>query len=141
MAYKIKCICTSIDEFSFNNNKINKFMSNKIIQSLNPENDNFIDNIIVLYKNNNTKILKSLEIFCNRLLSKEEFEDYLIEMYNCGFCSNDNINISFININNNKTIYNLDFNCLRNQPIKPYKYKKNKSTYIISTIYTKTISL
>jgi hypothetical protein len=139
MAYKIKCICTSIKEFSFNNNKIDKYISNEIIQSLNPENDDFIDNIIVLYKNNNKTTLKTLEIFCNRLLSKEEFEDYLIEMYNCGFCSKYNINIAFININNNEIIYNLDFNCLRNQTIKPYKYKKNMSTYIVSTIYTKTI--
>lgn len=139
MAYKIKCICTSIEEFTFNNNKINKYISNEIIQSLNPENDNFIDNIIVVYKNNNMTTFKSLEIFCNRLLSKEEFEDYLIEMANCGFCSKHNIHIAFININNNEIIYNLDFNCLRNQTIKPYKYKKNKSTYSISTIYTKTI--
>ena len=50
MLYKIKINCTDKNNLSFNNKKINENIYNEIKNKLNPNNDNFIDKIIILYK-------------------------------------------------------------------------------------------
>ena len=52
MSYKIKVYCTSKEQFSFNNKKINISIANKINNSIKPCDDDNIDRIDILYKYN-----------------------------------------------------------------------------------------
>ena len=50
--YKIRINCTTLEELSFNNKKINEEIYNDINIKLSPYNIKYIDSIIILYKTN-----------------------------------------------------------------------------------------
>ena len=141
MLYKIKIVCTSKYDLSFNRCKINRFIYDTITNTLNPCENNFINNIIVLYKSSNKyKIInfidKSLEIICNTRLTEEQFIQYIKKMHNCGFQSWNNVIVEFIDITNNEIIYKYTFNLLEPLEIKQRNNKfKNKSSYHIDRLF------
>ena len=141
MLYKIKIVCTSDYDLSFNCCKINRFIYDTIINKLNPCENDFINNIIVLYKSSNKYniqnfIDKSLEIFCNIRLTEEQFIKYIKKMHNCGFQSWNNVKVEFIDITNNEIIYKYTFNLLEPLEIKQCTNKfKNKSSYHIDRLF------
>ena len=137
MSYKIKILCTQLNDLSFNEYKINEKLTNKINELLKPEETDFIDNIIVLYKKNDSIIIKSLEFFCNREITKKELEDYLIDMYNCGFKSKNDVNVDLINTKTNDILLRIGYDTFIHKKIKPYTKQKNNSSYTIHKIYNK----
>ena len=85
--YKIKINCTSIDNLSFDNKKINKKQYNKIHSILQPNNFEYIDSIVILHKKFIEKgfITKTIEFFCNKELSLITFLDFIQKLKYCGF--------------------------------------------------------
>ena len=74
--YKIKIDCTSINNLSFDNKKINKKQYFKIHNLLNPNIFEYIDSIIILHKKFKNITIKTLEFLCNRELDLVEFLYY-----------------------------------------------------------------
>jgi hypothetical protein len=142
MSYKIKIFCTSINELSLNDEGINRSIYDEIIYSLCPEDDDFIDKIMILYKyskrhNIENFVVKSLEIICNTRLTKKQFIEYIKKMHDCGFKSKNNAIIEFINMENYETIYKYKFELIKSIEIKPRDGNyKNKSSYSVDTVYS-----
>jgi len=90
-----------------------------------------------IYKCHN-RIIKTIEFICNRILTENEFKEFINKMKLSKFESKNNkLNIQFIEIATNEVIYNLLFNsCNKPIPIE-YFHKKNMSEYIQHTIYKK----
>jgi hypothetical protein len=143
MSYKIKIFCTSIDELSFNGSRINRSIYDIIIHSLYPKEDDFIDKIMILYKNSKRHdiknfVVKSLEIICNTKLTEKQFIEYIEKMHDCGFrsCKNDVV-VEFIDIEDYKTIYKYSFNFMEPVKIKQRnRHYKNNSSYYVDTFYS-----
>ena len=142
MLYKIKIFCTNINELSFTGCRINRSNYDNIIYILNPEEDDFINKIIILYKYSKRHdienfVVKSLEIICNTELTENQFIEYIEKMHDCGFESKNNVTVEFINIEDNKTIYKYSFNSMEPVRIIPRNGQyKNNSSYTVSTIYS-----
>ena len=139
MLYKIKINCTDKNNLSFNNKKINENIYNEIKNKLNPNNDNFIDKIIILYKYPNKYsyfCVKSLEIICNIKLTEDQFIKYIKKMKNCGFYSINDYIIEFIDLTSYNTIYKYKFDSMISENIEPRNNTyKNNSVYYTYTIY------
>lgn len=140
MSYKIKIFCTDFRDLAFNNKSINYLIRDELINSFYPEEDDFIDRILIVYKKKINKfIVKSLEIFFTEKLTIYEFEEYLIQMYNNGFRSINNIEVDFINTENNEILYKLSFNDLISLNIdKRNKKYINNSSYAVSKLYIRS---
>jgi hypothetical protein len=142
--YKIRINCTSEEQLSFDDNKITKYIYDRIHIVLQPDNIDYINDIIILHKNNVDFTLKSLEFICKININEEQFIKFIEHMKNIGFYSDSNSNIQFIdNIGN--IIFNYKFNSIeKKSPIqnklnKSNKHKKNKSNYSQQYLYKKLI--
>lgn len=148
MLYKIKINCTSINDLSFNDSllydsRINRSIYYNIIYNLYPEEDDFINKIMIVYKKfirHNIKnfVVKSLEIICNTKLTENQFIKYIEKMHDCGFESKNNTMVEFINMENYETIYKYSFNSMKPGKIiaRTGNYKNN-SSYSVYTVYSK----
>jgi hypothetical protein len=151
--YKIRIFCTSKEDLTFEHPKNERPISNirpckntdiKIHPELKPKNIDYVDAITILYRTISQKIptkLKiryyfelsthaSLEYECNRKITELEFQEFIDKMRSCGYYSENNNEIQFINVENGKIIYNYDFNL--NNPkdfVQRKRNKENKSTY------------
>lgn len=141
MLYKIKIVCTSINDLSFNGYRINRSIYDNMIYHLYPNEEDFINKIIILYKyskrhNVENFVDKSLEIICNTKLTENKFIEYIEKMHDCGFQSYNNAIVEFINMENYETIYKYSFNLMEPVRIKPRNGKyKNNSSYSVDTVY------
>ena len=109
--YKIKIYCTSKAELLLNNYPINNDSKQDINNCLQPDDDDRINEMCILYKqqkkdkrqkniDNINYTIKCLEIFCNTLFSKSDFISYIKYMHETGFTSIKN-NIYFIDNQSN----------------------------------------
>ena len=136
--YKIKIYCTSRNELTLNNRSIPKCTSIYLQHYLQPNYYTYINEICILSKTviNSTITIISLEIFCNRLISNNEFVNFIYNMYWNGFNSYGN-KIEFINNRINKIIYRYDFVTIQRLPISNWQPKKNNSNYSRYRIFYK----
>ena len=145
--YKIKIQCTEIEELILKGKKIR----NKSLPPYNLyHNNDYIDEIIILYKKFITTT--SLEFFCNRKITIDEFQYFIKQMHYYGYYSHNDINIQFIENKNNSIIYNYKFQSIseiksnyNNYKIK-IKYKdikdlKFNNKQINNTIYSEIYSI
>ena len=142
--YKIKIYCTSQEQLVFNigtllepnNCPIIFNIRTQINNSLDPDSNNYINEICILHKRikRNNYIVKSLEIFYNSYITEDEFISYIEYMKNNGFSSERN-NIEFINTQTNEIIYTYDFVTIEKKENKKFVKCVNKSVYTRSRIY------
>jgi hypothetical protein len=143
-AYKIKMYCTQADQLVFNNKPIT-IKSGQSIQNKLLPNDN-ISEIFILYKDknffknkNNKKkafCIKSIEFACEEL-TEHEFILFITKMQYVGFYSGMDTKIQFINMTDNKIIYEYSFQTIVKQTPKPRIYCRNTSTYRHVSLYKK----
>ena len=134
--YKIKIYCTKITDLLLNNVPISIYIKDEINNSLQPDYNDEVDEICILYKKNKKTnyTLKCLEIFCNSEFSEHEFISYIKYMKYVGFTSKKN-NIEFINVQTNEVIYNYDFVTITRCNNINFHRKVNNSTYTRKNIY------
>jgi len=133
--FKIRIGCTSIEQLSFNNKKISK---NNFMCVF----DSNITKLIILYKTLDKVTTKTLEFICDKELNKEEFENFIKTMKDCGFKTTSPENkIQFINMNTKPftPLFNYTFMESTNVGLNklPLSKKKNRSSYKTVTIYSK----
>jgi len=112
--YKIRIDCTCQKDLTINNKKINSKSYND--SGFSVKNFNYITKISILHedslhcKNDLCYINKTLEFFCNREITKEEFVDFITYMKNNGFTSKrKEPKIQFID-NDSRIIHNYNYN-------------------------------
>ena len=92
--YKIKISCTSKNELCHNNKKISIKNYNKLNLEQLINNNDYIEKILILYKKlyEQNIITKSLEFLCkcDYEITDINFETFIKNMINIGFCSNNN---------------------------------------------------
>lgn len=144
---KIKIDCTSSDDLTFDNKKIDLKLHNDIILKLEPQNIDYIDSIIILYKCINKRInkfvtktfvTKTFEILYKKKIietNESQFIELIQLMKSIGFFSKRECIIQLIN-NKGDIIFNYNFNTCLSVPIKPIKNKKkNRSIYRQQNLY------
>jgi len=112
--YKIKIDCTTQKDLTINNKKINiRSFSNS---GFNINDFSYISKIAILYEDNLHSrnefcyITKTLEFFCNKEITREEFVDFITHLRSNGFVSRKREpKIQFID-NDGKIIYNYNYN-------------------------------
>jgi hypothetical protein len=112
--YKIRIDCTSQKDLTLGNKKINSKTYNN--SGFNVKDYNYITKIAILHedslhsKNDLSYINKTLEFFCNRKITKEEFVEFITHLKDNGFISKrKEPKIQFID-NELKIIFNYNFN-------------------------------
>ena len=138
MSYKIKIGCTTKEELSFNNKKINKNQYDKI-HSMLLQHSYFgcIDKTIVLHKKLQTKKMttKSIELFCNTKIDEKEFLDFLRTFKKSNFKSEVNTSVDFIDTKTNEVLLHSKFNTEEIQKKSKKRNYKNNSSYFVEKIY------
>ena len=131
--FKIRINCTTQKDLTINNKKINtKSFSNCAFKC-----DNFITKIAILYEDNlHSKddlcyITKTLEFFCDKEITQEEFINFINKLKDAGFISKrKEPKIQFIS--DNKVIYNYNYNlCLPFQKNSVKSIHKYQNLFII----------
>jgi hypothetical protein len=133
--FKIKILCTSFEQLSFNNKKISK--NNKICFF-----DPNIEKIIILHKTLNMQkfTTKTLEFIYNKQLNEEEFIKFIHTLKEHGFKTTTPKNkIQFIQNNTNPftTLFNYTFIDVKKIGLDTSSKKKNRSSYKTETVYSK----
>lgn len=123
--YKIRINCTTQQDLTINNKKINQKTFNNIISK--NDIDEYITKIAILYEDNFhmkddiSFINKTIEFYCNREINESEFKDFIIKLRKLGFVSNKKQpKIQFIN-NEGNIIYNYNYNTGISYPKKSIK--------------------
>jgi hypothetical protein len=135
--YKIRINCTTQRDLTINNKKINQKTFNNFISKSNI--DEYISKIAILYEDNFhmkddiSFINKTLEFFCNKEITENEFKEFISKLTKLGFVSNKkHPKIQFINTDGN-IIYNYNYNtCLS------YPKKSIKSIHYHQNLFIKT---
>lgn len=132
--YKIRINCTSQKDLTVNNKKISRISYNNL--ETKPDNIDYITKIAILYEDNfHSKsdvnyINKTLEFYCNRLISEDEFKDFINNLKTNGFCSRkQEPKIQLID-NEGKIIFNYNYNS-----VEPFPNNKIKSIYRQQNLY------
>ena len=131
--FKIKILCTSFEQLSFNNKKISK--NNKICFF-----DPNIERIIILHKTLQKFTTKTLEFIYNKQLNEEEFIKFIHTLKEHGFKTTTTTpknNIQFIQNNTNTTLFNYTFIDVKKIGLDTSSKKKNRSSYKTETVYSK----
>ena len=129
--FKIRINCTTQKDLTINNKKINtKSFNNSEFKT-----DEYITKIAILYEDNlHSKddlcyITKTIEFFCNREITNEEFIDFIKKIKSYGFISKrKEPKIQFIT--DNKVIYNYNFN-----EVIPFQKNSVKSIHKYQNLY------
>lgn len=123
--YKIRINCTTQKDLTINNKKINQKTFNNSISKT--DIDEYISKIAILYEDNFhmkddiSFINKTLEFYCNREITENEFKDFILKLRKLGFVSNKKQSkIQFIN-NDGNIIYNYNYNTSISYPKKSIK--------------------
>ena len=132
--YKIRINCTSQKDFTVINKKISRISYNNLENK--PDIIDYITKISILYEDNfHSKsdvnfINKTLEFYCNRIISEIEFKDFINNLKNIGFSSKKkDPKIQLID-NEGKIIFNYNYNT-----IEPFPNNKIKSIYRQQNLY------
>ena len=132
--YKIRINCTSQKDLTINNKKISRITYNNLENK--PDNIDYITKIAILYEDNfHSKsdvnfINKTLEFYCNRLISENEFKDFINNLKMNGFYSRkQEPKIQLID-NEGKIIFNYNYNTE-----EPFPNNKIKSIYRQQNLY------
>ena len=132
--YKIRINCTSQKDLTINNKKISRISYNNL--EYKPDNIDYITKISILYEDNfHSKsdvnfINKTLEFYCNRIITEIEFKDFINNLKNIGFSSKKkDPKIQLID-NEGKIIFNYNYNT-----IEPFPNNKIKSIYRQQNLY------
>jgi|694.fasta_scaffold13480_6 hypothetical protein len=135
--YKIRINCTTQRDLTINNKKINQKTFNNFISKSNI--DEYISKISILYEDNFhmkddiSFINKTLEFYCNKEITENEFKEFISKLTKLGFVSKKkHPKIQFIN-NDGNIIYNYNYNtCLS------YPKKSIKSIHYHQNLFIKT---
>jgi hypothetical protein len=101
----------------------------------------YVNSCNILYKKKKANLYgftcKFLEIFCDNLITLNQFKKFVKKMKKVGFSSNNKTTIEFINTITNDNIYCYEFQTIKE--IKPDEYKKlkNCSRYVTKNIFIK----
>jgi hypothetical protein len=132
--YKIRINCTSQKDLTINNKKISRISYNNL--EYKPDNIDYITKISILYEDNfHSKsdvnfINKTLEFYCNCIITEIEFKDFINNLKNIGFSSKKkDPKIQLID-NEGKIIFNYNYNT-----IEPFPNNKIKSIYRQQNLY------
>lgn len=112
--YKIKIDCTTQKDLTINNKKITSKSYNNSEFSV--KDFNYIAKIAILYEDNLHSrnefcyITKTLEFFCKREITKEEFIEFITHLKNNGFVSRKREPKILFTDNDGKIIYNYNYN-------------------------------
>lgn len=132
--YKIRINCTSQKDLTINNKKISRISYNTLINK--PDNIDYISKIAILYEDNfHSKsdvnyINKTLEFYCNRVISEEEFKDFINNLKNNGFVSKKKEPKIQLIDSEGKIIFNYNYDT-----IEPFPNNKIKSIYRQQNLY------
>ena len=132
--YKIKISCTTKDEFSFYNKKINQKTYKKMDTILQVNAICYINSIGILYKKNKDcqVTTKTLEFIFNKELNETEFLDFINKLKACNFKSKIDTKIRLINIITNEVKFCYKYNSCIFIKDKIKKHKKNNSNYFLN---------
>ena len=132
--YKIRINCTSQKDLTINSKKISRNIYNTLENK--PDNIDYITKIAILYEDNfHSKtdlnfINKTLEFYCSRLISEDEFKDFINNLKTTGFISRKNEpKIQLIDYEG-KIIFNYNYNT-----VEPFPNNKIKSIYRQKNLY------
>ena len=132
--YKIRINCTSQKDLTINSKKISRNIYNTLENK--PDNIDYITKIAILYEDNfHSKtdlnfINKTLEFYCSRLISEDEFKDFINNLKTTGFISRKNEpKIQLIDYEG-KIIFNYNYNT-----VEPFPNNKIKSIYRQQNLY------
>jgi hypothetical protein len=99
--YKIRINCSSKNDLIFNYRKIDNKVYDNILIILRPERFDYIYKIVISFEDyytpENTIMFtnKYLDIICDRELTNEEYENFIITLNDIGFKCNTDINDDF----------------------------------------------
>lgn len=134
--YKIRIDCTSQKDLTIRNKKISSKTYNN--SGFNVNDYDYITKIAILYednlhsKNDLSYINKTLEFFCNRKITKEEFVEFITYLKNNGFISKrKEPKIQFID-NEFKVLFNYNYNL-----IIPFHKNSVKSIHKYQNLFIK----
>ena len=108
--YVIRINCTHSTQLTVNNLKVNQQRQEQIINQIQPDNLDYVVQVIILYRTffwkdqNGThrKITtKTLEFLCKEYITECKFKDLIKHLNNNGFYSNNDTNIEFVYITMN----------------------------------------
>ena len=134
--YKIRINCTSQKDLTINNKKINRIVYNTLENK--PDNIDYITKISILYEDNfHSKtdinfINKTLEFYCSRVISEDEFKDFINNLKLIGFTSRKNEPKIQLIDNEGKIIFNYNYNT-----VEPFPNNKIKSIYRQQNLYSR----
>ena len=132
--YKIRINCTSQKDLTVNNKKISRISYNNLENK--PDNIDYITKISILYEDNfHSKsdvnyINKTLEFYCSRVISEEEFKNFINNLKNSGFNSKKKEPKIQLIDNEGKIIFNYNYNT-----IEAFPNNKIKSIYRQQNLY------
>ena len=136
--YKIRIGCTCQKDLTINNKKINSKSYND--SGFSVKDFDYITKISILHedslhsKNDLCYINKTIEFFCNREITKEEFADFITYMKNNGFTSKrKEPKIQFID-NEGRVIYNYNYNLAI-----PFQKNSVKAVHNYQNLYVKYV--
>jgi len=133
MSYKIKINCTSHNELSFKDRKINNHTFKEFRDIKYPQyiyRLNFVTRNVTNIKRNEDFTIKYLEFMCDRLVEDKELIEFIKYMKLLGCDSKNNNKVSLIKSDNNTYISEYYFNSLKESKInKKPKNPYNKSIY------------
>jgi hypothetical protein len=134
--YKIRLNCTSQKDLTINENKISRISYNNL--ETKPDNMDYITKIAILYednfhsKNETNYINKTIEFYCDRLITEIEFINFINNLKKIGFVSKrKEPKIQLID-NEGKIYYNYNYNL-----VSPFPNNKIKSIYRQQNLYVK----
>lgn len=134
--YKIRLNCTSQKDLTINENKISRISYNNL--ETKPDNMDYITKIAILYednfhsKNETNYINKTIEFYCDRLITEIEFINFINNLKKIGFVSKrKEPKIQLID-NEGKIYYNYNYNLVSSFP-----NNKIKSIYRQQNLYVK----
>ena len=122
---KIRIICTSEKELTFNKKKITKNTYKEIHTFLQPEKIEYIKSIAILHKSLPKLTVKSLEFFVKEIIDETQFLEFIAKMKNVGFETETKKSTIQLVDNDGTVVYCYHF--LTATPCRKFKKPKSKT--------------